>query len=194
MNKAQQKTIEHDLNPILVLTNTKSNKTKIITQHITELIRKNMSARSILTVTFTNKTTTEMREHIIQLTNTRTSKDLLNYTFHQFNLKILSQKTKTLNLHHKNFAIFDHDDCLGMLRDTIQNLITDRHYDLSAILNQISMTKNTFVTPEQYEQHTTQHKNPYNKITKLIYNHYQKTLHNLQTFNFNNLVCEPIHL
>jgi len=193
-NKAQREAVEHDLGPMLVLAGAGSGKTGVVTQRIAELIRKGVSARSILAVTFTNKAATEMRERIVRLTGARASSGLLSCTFHRFGLEVLSKETKALGLRRGRFAIFDRGDCLGVVRDAMRSLVTGRTYDVSAILSRISMAKNAFVTPEQYEQRSAEREDPYDEITGLVYGRYQETLRSLQAFDFDDLVCEPVHL
>lgn len=192
LNAAQQQGVEHDLGPLLVLAGAGSGKTGVVTQRIARLIGNGVTPRSILAVTFTNKAAAEMHERIVRLTGAPKSKGLMVCTFHRFGLEVLSRELKALGIRGGRFAIFDRGDSLGVLRETMRNTFAGKNFDFNAILNRISMAKNAFLSPDDYAQ--GDHVDDYDELTALAYPRYCEALSNLQAFDFDDLVVEPVRL
>lgn len=192
LNKAQREAVEHDLGPLLVLAGAGSGKTGVVTKRIAALIKKGVAPRSILAMTFTNKAAGEMQERIVRLVGKKDSRGLFVGTFHRFGLEVLARETKALGLRGTKFAIVDRGDCSGIVRDALRRVGAGKSFDVGAIINRISLAKNAFLDPSAFA--ARQQRDEYDEITGLIYPLYQEALRSLQAFDFDDLVCEPVHL
>jgi DNA helicase-2/ATP-dependent DNA helicase PcrA len=67
----------------------------------------------------------------------------------------------------------------------------DRRYDAKAVLTRISLAKNAFVGPDEYEGNPA---DDYDAITAMIYPKYQEPLRAGAAFDFDDLIVEPVRL
>ena len=88
LNAAQKSAAEHIDGPLLILAGAGSGKTKTITTRLAYLISLGIDPASILTLTFTNKAATEMRNRAYNLIDNIQYPPLL-CTFHKFGLLFL---------------------------------------------------------------------------------------------------------
>jgi DNA helicase-2/ATP-dependent DNA helicase PcrA len=196
LNPSQQRAVEHDLGPMLVLAGAGSGKTRVVTERIARLIANGTPSRSILAVTFTNKAAAEMRERVVGLVGQKVAKDLSVSTFHRFGLDVLGQETRALGLRGTDFAIFDQADASGLVRELLRDVKTGKNYDTGAILARISRAKNLFHTTETWaeEQRNTKGIDEYDEIAMMLYPRYQAALKGFQAFDFDDLICEVVNL
>ncbi|MEA3384692.1 MAG: UvrD-helicase domain-containing protein [Campylobacterota bacterium] len=174
LNKSQQKAAQHIDGPMLILAGAGSGKTKTITTRLAYLISIGIDPASILTLTFTNKAATEMRERAFSLIDNMSYPPLL-CTFHKFGLLFLKFNISRLN-RKNNFVIIDTDDKKKILK-TIDKEITT-----STLAAEISKFKNSVMSIEEAKQ-SAQDKY-YTQIAD-IYEKYQNylVLNNLVDFD-----------
>jgi DNA helicase-2/ATP-dependent DNA helicase PcrA len=67
----------------------------------------------------------------------------------------------------------------------------DRRYDAKAILTRISLAKNAFVSPDEYEGNPA---DDYDAMTAQVYPKYQEQLRACAAFDFDDLIVEPVRL
>ena len=115
LNDAQTKAASHIDGPLLILAGAGSGKTKTITTRLAYLISLGIDPASILTLTFTNKAATEMRERAFKLIDNMSYPPLL-CTFHKFGLLFLKFHISKLG-RKNNFVIIDTDDKKRILRN-----------------------------------------------------------------------------
>ena len=192
LNPPQREAAGHGGGPILVLAGAGSGKTRVITFRIAHLLAQGVPARAICAVTFTNKAAEEMRERIGHLLGDKqTAGELTIGTFHALGLSILRQERKALGL-PRGFAIYDQSDQLGAIREAMRHIHDgDRRYDAKAILTRISLAKNAFVAPDEYEGNPA---DDYDAMTAQVYPKYQETLRSCAAFDFDDLIVEPVRL
>ena len=120
LNDSQRIAAQHIDGPMLILAGAGSGKTKTITTRLAYLISIGIDPSSILTLTFTNKAATEMRERAFSLIDNISYPPLL-CTFHKFGLLFLKFNMDKLN-RKNNFVIIDTDDKKRILKsiDKIQ--------------------------------------------------------------------------
>src|SRR5439155_15029858 len=159
---------------------------------IAHLLSRGVEPSAICAVTFTNKAAEEMRERIAALLRDReVAKQLTIGTFHALGLQILRFERKALGL-PRGFAIYDQSDQLGAVREAIRHIHDgDRRYDAKAILTRISLAKNAFVAPDEYEGNPN---DDYDAITVHVYPKYQEALRACAAFDFDDLIVEPVRL
>ena len=170
LNPPQREAASHGGGPILVLAGAGSGKTRVITFRIAHLLAQGVPARAICAVTFTNKAAEEMRERIAHLLgNKELAKELTIGTFHALGLQILRSERKALGL-PRGFAIYDQSDQMGAVREAMRRIHDgDRRLDAKAILTRISLAKNAFVAPEEYEGNPA---DEYDAMTAQVYPKY----------------------
>ena len=192
LNPQQRDAASHGDGPILVLAGAGSGKTRVITFRIAHLLARGVPAKAICAVTFTNKAAEEMRDRVAQLVRDRKVSDELTIgTFHALGLQILRSERAALGL-PRGFAIYDQSDSLGAVREAMRGLRDgDRRYDAKAIATRISLAKNAFVAPDDYEGNSA---DDYDALTVEIYPRYQAALRACAAFDFDDLVCEPVRL
>ena len=192
LNPPQREAASHGGGPLLVLAGAGSGKTRVITYRIAHLLAQGIPARAICAVTFTNKAAEEMRERIAALLrDKKTAGELTIGTFHALGLHILRSERKALGL-PRGFAIYDQSDQLGAVREAMRHIHDgDRRYDAKAVLTRISLAKNAFVAPDEYEGNPL---DDYDAMTASVYPKYQEALRACAAFDFDDLIVEPVRL
>ncbi|MGE0396018.1 MAG: ATP-dependent helicase, partial [Kofleriaceae bacterium] len=196
LNAPQREAASHGGGPLLVLAGAGSGKTRVITFRIAHLIELGIPPSAICAVTFTNKAAEEMRERVAALVqDRRVARELTIGTFHALGLTILRQERKALGL-PRGFTIYDQSDQMGALREAMRhtkNMTRDgeRRFDVKAILTRISLAKNAFVAPDQYEGNPA---DDYDAMTAEVYPKYQEMLRACAAFDFDDLIVEPVRL
>ncbi len=196
LNPPQREAASHGSGPLLVLAGAGSGKTRVITFRIAHLIQLGIPPSAICAVTFTNKAAEEMRERVAALLHDRkATRELTIGTFHALGLTILRQERKALGL-PRGFAIYDQSDQMGALREALRHTKQmtrdgERRFDVKAILARISLAKNAFIAPDQYEGNPA---DDYDAMTAEVYPKYQEMLRACAAFDFDDLIVEPVRL
>ncbi|MEO8875039.1 MAG: UvrD-helicase domain-containing protein [Polyangiaceae bacterium] len=205
LNPAQQKAVEHQNGPLLVLAGAGSGKTRVITHRIARLMERGVPASAIVALTFTNKAAGEMAERVHDLLGktrkseskssggsgrpsarpgARATNSVTISTFHSFGLNVLSREKKAAG---SAFTIFDQGDCMGVVKEILKSVDVGKRFDVPAILARISNAKNAFMRPEELPDHEG---DDYAEITKEVFPRYQSALKSFSAFDFDDLVCE----
>lgn len=192
LNTPQREAVTHVSGPLLVLAGAGSGKTRVITFRIVQLINQGVDPRHIAALTFTNKAAGEMRDRVGDLLGNRGQAGKLTMgTFHSLGLQILKAERKALG-YPRGFVIYDTSDQLGVIREILRRLRNgDRRYDVKSILSRISLAKNAFVSPEDYQVGTG---DEYDEITAEVYGKYQEALRNFAAVDFDDLITEVVNL
>ena len=140
LNPSQYEAATHIDGSLLILAGAGSGKTKTITARLAYLLSLGIDPKSTLTLTFTNKAATEMKERALKLIDV-TYPPLLS-TFHKFGLLFLKMNIHLLN-RKNSFVIIDTDD----KRRIIKNISQEIHQNIVA--KEISKYKNNFLTPDE---------------------------------------------
>jgi DNA helicase-2/ATP-dependent DNA helicase PcrA len=138
LNKAQKVAATHIDGPLLILAGAGSGKTKTITTRLAYLISIGIDPSSILTLTFTNKAASQMRDRAFQLIENITYPPLL-CTFHKFGLLFLKFHISKLG-RKNNFVIIDTDDKKRILKSL------DKTTTTSLLAHEISQYKNSLIS------------------------------------------------
>ncbi|PAV28009.1 DNA helicase PcrA [Virgibacillus profundi] len=191
LNKEQQEAVKHTEGPLLIMAGAGSGKTRVLTHRIAYLLgEKEVAARNILAITFTNKAAREMRERVRKLVGPESAYMWVS-TFHSMCVRILRRDIDRIG-YNRNFTILDSSDQLSAIKQILKNLNIDpKKFDPRAMLGQISTAKNELITPEAYSDNVG---NFYEKQISQIYTAYQKMLHKNQSLDFDDLIMQTIHL
>jgi superfamily I DNA/RNA helicase len=192
LNAPQREAASHGGGPILVLAGAGSGKTRVITYRIAHLLGLGIPPSAICAVTFTNKAAEEMRERVGSLVRDKqTTRELTIGTFHALGLQILRIERKALGL-PRGFTIYDQSDSMGAIREAMRTIHDgDRRFDVKAIQTRISLAKNAFTGPDEYEGNPA---DEYDGIAQLVYPKYQEMLRACAAFDFDDLIVEPTRL
>ena len=192
LNPPQREAAGHLAGPLLILAGAGSGKTRVITFRIAHLLAQGVPPERICAVTFTNKAAAEMRERVGHLVeDRRLTKDLTIGTFHALGLQILRSERKALGV-PRGFTVYDGSDQLGIVREAMRAIHDgDRRLDAKAILTRISLAKNAFIAPDEYEGNPA---DDYDAMTVHVYPKYQEHLRSCAAFDFDDLIVEPVRL
>ena len=177
LNPSQQEAAKCIDGSILILAGAGSGKTKTITSRLAYLVSIGIDPASILTLTFTNKAASEMRQRAFAMLDNVTYPPLL-CTFHKFGLLFLKFNIDKLG-RKNNFVIIDSDDKKRILR-TIDKEITT-----SLLSSEISKYKNSLVTP--LEAKASAQLKQYQQIAD-AYEKYENYLHKNNLVDFDDLL------
>ena len=196
LNPPQREAVIHGGGPLLVLAGAGSGKTRVITFRICHLLAKGIPPDAICAMTFTNKAAEEMRERVAHLLgDQKTASKLVMGTFHALGLRLLKQERKPLGL-PRGFVVYDASDQMGVVREAMRSTKDigpqgERRFDAKAVMARISLAKNSFVSPDEYQPRAG---DEYDEITQLVYPKYQEVLRAAAAFDFDDLIVEPVRL
>jgi DNA helicase-2/ATP-dependent DNA helicase PcrA len=91
LNLEQQRAVDHDAGPLIVLAGPGTGKTRVIIARICRLIEQGAEPESILAVTFSVKAAVEMRERLAEALGPRTAERVHARTFHSLGRSILAR-------------------------------------------------------------------------------------------------------
>ena len=140
VNPSQYEAATHIDGSLLILAGAGSGKTKTITSRLAYLLSLGIDPQSTLTLTFTNKAASEMRERAMRLISAPYP-PLLS-TFHKFGLLFLKMNIHLLN-RSNTFVIIDTDDKKRIIKNISQEL------PIPLVAKEISKFKNNFLTPNE---------------------------------------------
>ncbi len=182
LNTSQKDAAQYIDGALLILAGAGSGKTKTITTRLAYLISIGIDPASILTLTFTNKAATEMRERAYNLlSNISLSTTPLLCTFHKFGLLLLKFYISEID-RKNNFIIIDTDDKKRILKSINKDIPT------ALISSEISKYKNSILSPN--EAKATAQLNLYQQIAD-IYEKYENYLEKNNLVDFDDLLLLP---
>jgi DNA helicase-2/ATP-dependent DNA helicase PcrA len=177
LNPSQYEAATHIDGALLILAGAGSGKTKTITSRLAYLLSLGIDPQNTLTLTFTNKAASEMRERALKLMPNTTYPPLLA-TFHKFGLIFLKMNIHLLG-RSNTFVIIDTDD----KKKIIKNISQDIPFNMVA--KEISKYKNNFLTPNDI---FSMAKDEDSKKLSHIYEEYIKYLTKNNLVDFDDLL------
>ena len=178
LNEAQKEAATHIDGALLILAGAGSGKTKTITTRLAYLLSLGIDPANTLTLTFTNKAASEMRERALNLIDSNIPHPPLLLTFHKFGLLFLKLYIHLLN-RDNNFVIIDMDDQKKILKQISTDLPPNY------MSKEISKYKNSFLTPD--EVYALANDTNLKKMAH-IYDKYQKYLLDNNLVDFDDLL------
>lgn len=195
LNPIQQKAVQAIEGPTLILAGAGSGKTRVLTYKVAFLIsEKKITPENILTVTFTNKASGEMKERILKLLSVNSepiTNNPLMGTFHSICAKILRREGHNIGL-SPGFSIYDENDALDAVKQAMANLnIATKQVNPGAVRHTISGAKNELISELEYPQYA---RGFFQENAARIYIEYQKILRENQALDFDDLLLKTIQL
>ncbi|MBM7676095.1 DNA helicase PcrA [Gracilibacillus alcaliphilus] len=191
LNDKQQEAVKHTEGPLLIMAGAGSGKTRVLTHRIAYLLdEKEVSPRTVLAITFTNKAAREMKERVIDLVGPEADYMWIS-TFHSMCVRILRRDIDRIG-YSSNFTILDSADQLTVIKNILKDKNIDaKKFDPRAMLGSISSAKNELVTPEKFAESVDDF---YKRQVSEVYTEYQKRLRKNQSLDFDDLIMQTIHL
>lgn len=149
LNDPQKEAVTSKSKRVLILAGAGSGKTKVLTSRIAYLLANGVDPKAILSVTFTNKASAEMKERVVSLLDSQMSVDFHDMwmgTFHSVCHRFLKDYYPK-----KNYSIMDDQDQKKM----VKNVLVDAGYHdtkaatVSLVMNFISKSKNLKLLPKE---------------------------------------------
>jgi DNA helicase II / ATP-dependent DNA helicase PcrA len=182
LNESQRSAAQHIDGPLLILAGAGSGKTKTVTTRLAYLISIGIDPRSILTLTFTNKAASEMRERAFNMIDpSMINTPPLLCTFHKFGLLFLKFHMSELN-RKNNFIIIDTDDKKRIIKSI------DKEITTALLVSEISRYKNSLLTPS--EAKSSAQLKLYQQIAE-VYEKYEIYLEKNNLVDFDDLLLLP---
>lgn len=189
LNAQQQKAVLQMDGPTIILAGAGSGKTRVITYKVLYLMNQGVDPLNILTVTFTNKAASEMKERIKKMLGVNDAP--LTTTFHALCAKILRIDGKHIGISN-HFVIYDQQDQVDAVKEAMQKLsISTKDYKPSSILATISQAKNELIDEKEYRQIVRGH---FQEIVEKVYPLYQLILKENDALDFDDLLTKIIEL
>ncbi|NKQ37321.1 MAG: UvrD-helicase domain-containing protein [Chloroflexi bacterium] len=190
LNEAQYTAVTAPPGPVLVLAGPGSGKTRVLTHRIIYLMRElHIPPWQIMAVTFTNKAAKEMAQRIGRLMD-GPPRGLTVGTFHSICARILRREGDNLPGYERGFVIFDTDDQIQVVKQTLKDLnLDDKKFPPYKMLNNISNAKNELIPPEEYAA-----TNYISEVTRRVYGRYQEILRANNAMDFDDLLMNVVVL
>lgn len=145
----------------------------------------------ILAITFTNKAAKELKERLEKMLGP-CANDIWASTFHSSCARILRQHGTKIG-YSGHFTIYDTDDSKRLMKECQKYLgIEDKLLSHKTILNEISMAKDSLVSPQEFEK-TYQNDVRMSKIAA-AYKEYQKRLKLADAMDFDDIIVNTVEL
>ena len=181
LNEPQRRAVTFGNGPLLILAGAGSGKTRALTFRAAYLIReKGINPHRVLLVTFTNKAAKEMKQRLSFLLGD----SALPFcgTFHSFCVKLL--KTK------QDFAIYDEDDSLEVIKKAVKNLELDiKPYKPQSLKAAISASKNELISSLEYSGFS---RGRYQELAAQVYREYDRLLKLYGAMDFDDLLLNAV--
>ncbi len=155
LNDRQREAVEYTEGPMLILAGAGSGKTRVLTFKIAYLLEQGIvKPWEILSITFTNKASKEMKERVEQLVESQASSIWLG-TFHSICVRILRREIEAFG-YRVDFNIFDEQDKDKIIKEAMKKLnIDDKQYSLAYVKKEISNAKDKMIDQFEYAKNVT---------------------------------------
>ncbi|MGN1053479.1 MAG: ATP-dependent helicase [Candidatus Scatosoma sp.] len=176
---------------VLVLAGAGSGKTRVLTTRIAYLMReKDVPARAILAITFTNKAANEMKERVSLLGDVQ---GMWVCTIHSMCVRILREFADAAGI-SKNFSIYSETERVNVLKKAYKECAADEEDDgiFKKIKYYVSEAKMQGITPEEF---AALHKNERETETVTrVFSAYEKHLKENNALDFDDLLSRTLRL
>lgn len=191
LNPPQREAVERTEGPVMIIAGAGSGKTRVLTYRIAHLIHaRKVDPFQILSLTFTNKAASEMKQRIEKLIGLDARNTWMG-TFHSVFAKILRVEGHKLG-YPSNFTIYDTDDSKSLIRSILREMkLDDKVYKANTVLSRISGAKNRLISWETYLNDpyiTADDEAAMKPKVGEIYKNYQKRLFRSGAMDFDDLL------
>lgn len=193
LNVQQKQAVDKVNGRVLILAGAGTGKTKVLTMRMAHLINHhNVSPKSILGLTFTNKAAAEMRHRIGQLVSLSAAKQITLSTFHSFCMQILRTEIHHLG-YTSNFTLYNEKDIqriVGMIARDITGMEKDLP-SLSATMSAIANAKYKGYKGEEIKDTGSQW---HDQFSQTVYQRLNESLKAYNAVDFDHLLWLTVEL
>lgn len=187
LNPEQKKAVKNIKGPLLVIAGAGSGKTRVITARITHLLQnEQVHPAQIISLTFTNKAATEMKERIKKFLGSGSGMPFVG-TFHSYCLYLL--KTNTHLIGWDAFTILDEDDKRSLLTKLLKKSQLYKKQTPQQVSYAISLAKNQCASLNDYIKNNVE-----NSQLQELMQEYEKEKRKSKCFDFDDLLLETVKL
>lgn len=206
LNTEQRQAVEHTSGPVLILAGAGSGKTRALTHRIAYLIDQGVPPWQILSVTFTNKAATEMKERIKRLLHLTDSDNPSPFdlgetdrharlpvmgTFHSICMRILRRDIERIG-RDRRFVVYDSDDQEKLMKQVLKELnIPESELKPRAALGYVGRFKSEALSPSEAQTQATSDRM---QAVIQVYKRYQTRLREANALDFDDLILEVVRL
>ena len=177
--------------PLLVLAGAGTGKTRVITYRMANLIAHGIRPDRILSVTFTNKASREMRDRALKLIGKQFKQRPVVSTFHAYCVRVLREDIDSLG-YPKKFAIYDRSDQESAARTALRDIrLGDGAMKPSDLINRISKWKMQGIQDHEDSSHVEA---DFDFLAAMAYKRYQKQLRACGAVDFDDLLLLTVKL
>ena len=150
LNPSQREAVETTEGPVLVLAGAGTGKTKALTTRLTHLLASHRAFPSqILSVTFTNKASLEMKRRVSEMLGGQPVEGWWLGTFHSLAARMLRRHAELAGL-KSNYSILDDDDQQRLLKQLMEaENIDGKKYPPRLLMSVIQRWKDRALVPSQ---------------------------------------------
>lgn len=196
LNPSQRAAVENTKGPVMIVAGAGSGKTRVLTYRIAHILKEGVDAFNILSLTFTNKASKEMRERIHSVVGSE-ARNLWMGTFHSIFARILRVESERIG-YPRNFTIYDTDDAKSLLKTIIKELgQDDKLYKPAGVLGRISAAKNALVNAGEYmanDENTSFDESSGRPMFGKIFQMYQDRCFKASAMDFDDLLLKTFEL
>ena len=191
LNTEQKKAVELIGSPLLIFAGAGSGKTRVLTEKIAHLIEKvGMPPEHILSVTFTNKAASEMKQRVQRLITHDVSRMTIG-TFHSVCAGLLRKHIHLIG-YDNNFTIYDQSDSKQLVKSVINDMNLDpKTFQANKYQYLISNLKNKMIPPDDVLLNTDSY---IDEVLRDIYLDYNKKLKENNAADFDDLLLLPLEI
>ncbi len=191
LNEPQREAVTYPGGPLLILAGAGSGKTRVLTHRIAYLLATGTAQpHEILSITFTNKAATEMRDRVGLLVGRRV-RAMWVMTFHSACARMLRAHADRLG-YTRQFTIYDQADSRRLIKRCLDDLGVDpKRFTPAAIGSQISDAKNRLRDADAYAQMVGSF---FEQTVADVYRAYERELHRANAMDFDDLLVRAVDL
>ena len=190
LNENQRKAVLHTSGPLLILAGAGTGKTRVLTTRLANILNQNLANPfETLTVTFTNKAASEMKQRVEEMLKIGTDGWWIG-TFHAMGARILRKNPEIVGL-KTQFSIIDIDDQIRLVKQALSyHNVDEKKWPSRLIHNIIQRWKDEGLNPEEISDD----KIFGNVSGKNIYRTYQNRLLTLNVVDYGDLLLQNLNI
>ena len=190
LNENQRKAVLHTSGPLLILAGAGTGKTRVLTTRLAYILNQNLANPfETLTVTFTNKAASEMKQRVEEMLRIGTDGWWIG-TFHAMGARILRKNPEIVGL-KTQFSIIDIDDQIRLVKQALSyHNVDEKKWPSRLIHNIIQRWKDEGLNPEEISDD----KIFGNVSGKNIYRTYQNRLLTLNVVDYGDLLLQNLNI
>jgi len=193
LNPPQKEAVINTEGPVLILAGAGSGKTRTIVHRIAYLIHeKKVQPGRIVAVTFTNKSTQEMRARVLDVAG-NSALDCIVKTYHSLGLYLLRELSRYID-YPRDFTIWDDTDQASAINSVLKTLGQDKlsKTQVKYLAQKINSFKDNLVSPEALADTTDLEEMELGDIIQEVYHLYEQKKIQSRAMDFSDLLYQTV--